>query len=98
VIFADDNIDFWTQVIDKGSFKFNNPLVQMDEDIMSIRALLSGSNVSGLMVFTDESDFPKGKPDRIMSLSDLKERAYNKNDQISNKLQEDWEHLMQIIR
>jgi len=97
VIFAGDNIDFWTQVIDRGSFKFDNPLVRMDEDIISIRTLLSGSKVGGLMVFTDESEFPKGRPDRIISLSDLRKKACNKSDLVPDKLQEDWDRLVQAI-
>lgn len=98
MIFAGDKIDLWTQVIDKGSFKFDNPLIQMDEDIMSIRALISDSEVRGYMIFTDESAFPKGKPDRIISLSDLKKKACDKHDQVPEELQEDWECLMQVIR
>lgn len=98
VIFAGDNIDSWTQVIDRGSFKFDNPLIQMDEDIMSIRALVSGSEVRGLIVFTDESEFPKGKPDRIISLSDLKKKARDKRDLVSEELQKDWERLMQVVK
>lgn len=98
VIFAGDNIDMWTQVVDKGSFKFDNPLIQLDEDIVSISALLSGSDVSGLMVFTNESEFPKGKPDRVALLSDLKKKACKKSEVVSDKLQEDWESLVQAIK
>jgi hypothetical protein len=97
VIFAGDKIDFWTQVVDRRSFKFNNPLIQMDEDIMSVKALIPDSEVKGYMIFTGESEFPKGKPDRVMLLSELKDIACNKRDQVSEKLQEDWLHLMQSV-
>jgi len=70
----------------------------MDEDIMSIKSLISDSNVIGFMVFTDESDFPKGKPDRILSLSDLKKKACSRKDMISDKLQEDWDQLIKSIK
>ena len=93
VIFAGDNIDLWTQVLDNRSFKFDNPLIMLEEGVASMRTLVPGIEIKGYMVFTDDSEFPKGKPERVLLLSDLKKMACNKNDQIAEKIQQAWDKL-----
>lgn len=97
VIFAGDNIDFWTQVVDRRSFKFENPLTKLDQDVMSMKALVPGVEIKGFMVFTDESEFPKGKPDQVLLSSELKDRACKKTDRVPETLKQGWEKLLGVI-
>lgn len=71
VIFAGEHIDEWTQVLNNNSYRFPNPLRQLEMDVMAINNLISNATVDGLVVFTQGSEFPKGKPDNVMLFSDL---------------------------
>ncbi|MGD8484798.1 MAG: nuclease-related domain-containing protein [Thioalkalispiraceae bacterium] len=71
VIFAGERIDEWTQVLNNHSYRFPNPLQKVEMDIMAIRNLVPATEVQGLIVFTQGSEFPKGKPDNVMLFSEL---------------------------
>lgn len=71
VIFAGEHIDEWTQVLNSNSYRFPNPLRQLEMDVMAINNLISNAEVTGLVVFTHGSEFPKGKPGNVMLFSDL---------------------------
>ena len=71
VIFAGDNIDEWTQVLNNHSYHFPNPLRQLEMDIMAINNLITNAEVKGLVLFTRGSEFPKGRPENVMLVSEL---------------------------
>ncbi len=71
-IFASENIDVWTQVVGKRSYKFNNPLLKLEQDIATVRAHVPKIKVSGILIFSDDVDFPKGKPDNVISVAEAK--------------------------
>lgn len=73
IIFAGDNIDEWTQVINNHSYRFPNPLRQIELDVMSVNSLVKDARVEGKVVFTKGSEFPKGKPDNVMLFSELEQ-------------------------
>jgi len=71
VIFAGQHIDEWTQVLNNNSYRFPNPLKKLEADAMAINNLVSDVDVQGLVLFTSESEFPKGKPDNVMLFSEM---------------------------
>ncbi len=71
-VFASENIDIWTQVVGKRSYKFNNPLLKLEQDISAVRAHVPKIKVTGILVFSSDVDFPKGKPDNVISASEAK--------------------------
>jgi hypothetical protein len=73
IIFAGDNIDEWTQVINNHSYRFPNPLRQIEMDVMSVKSLVKEARVEGRVVFTRGSEFPKGKPANVMLISELEQ-------------------------
>ncbi len=77
-IFCAENIDQWTQLIGNKSYKFPNTLQQLDSDISSVSSLVKNVNVTGLVVFSSDCTFPKGKPDRVKSISELKKTEADK--------------------
>ncbi len=70
-IFCADNIEQWTQLIGNKSYKFPNILRQLDSDISSISSLAKGVDVTGLVVFSSDCEFPKGKPEQVKSIMEL---------------------------
>jgi len=70
-IFCADNIDYWTQLINNKSYKFPNTLQQLDADIISIKNLVKNTEVTGLVVFSNDCQFPKGKPAQVKSIDEI---------------------------
>jgi len=71
-IFCAENIEQWTQLIDNKSYKFPNILRQLDSDISSISSLVNGCKVGGLVIFSSDCEFPKGKPSQVKNINELK--------------------------
>jgi len=70
-IFCADNIEQWTQLLGNRSYKFPNTLQQLDSDISSINAIVKDIDIRGLVVFSNDCEFPKGKPEQVKSLNEL---------------------------
>lgn len=70
-IFCADNIDQWTQLIGNRSYKFPNILQQLDSDILSVITLVKDVDVTGLVVFSNDCEFPKGKPEQVKTINEL---------------------------
>lgn len=99
-LFGAEKIDQWTQIIDGRSFKFANPLRQINNARHAIQALAPKVPIFCRVVFTDNSNFPKGKPDDVSVLSSLE----NDLQPIKNKAKMPdlaslaWERIRRIAR
>lgn len=93
-VFASENIDIWTQVVGKRSYKFNNPLLKLEQDIAAVRTHAPKIKVDGILIFSTDVDFPKGKPDNVISVSEVKQRFANINDKkINDECMNAWEKI-----
>jgi len=77
-IFCAENIEQWTQLIGNRSYKFPNTLQQLDSDILSVGSLVKDVDITGLVVFSSECDFPKGKPEQVKSIREIKRTTIDK--------------------
>lgn len=93
IIFAADNIDSWTQVVGKRSYKFPNPLPELETYIMAVRNLLPTVNVSGCILVTRDAEFPKGKPKRVIPVADAANLLDTSKVEIPAQLRAAWENL-----
>ena len=95
LIFAADKIDLWTQVIGNKSYKFENPLRQLENDAVVLNSKVKNTKIEEKVLFIKGSEFPKGKPDNIVTISDIKEwkSTFSKED-ISGVIRADWEELV----
>jgi len=97
-VFASENIDTWTQVVGNRSYKFNNPLLKLEQDMAALRAHLPKLNISGVLVFSNGVDFPKGKPDNLISIAQAKERFGNMREQeVKVEYQDAWDKIKNKI-
>lgn len=97
-VFASDNIDIWTQVLGKRSYKFANPLLKLEQDIAAVRAHCPKIRISGILVYSAGVDFPKGKPDNVISLGEAVERFGNRQGQdVPAELQQAWQTLQAVM-
>ena len=71
LIFAAEKIDLWTQVIENKSYKFNNPLLQLENDALALNSKIENVIIEENVLFIKGSEFPKGKPDNVISIDDI---------------------------
>ena len=71
-IFGQAREPTWTQRLGRRSVTFQNPLRQNYAHTQAVKALVPGVPVFGRVVFTDDSRFPKGMPEGVSSLRDLR--------------------------
>lgn len=94
LIFAAEKIDLWTQVIGNKSYKFENPLHQIESYILALNAKIENTQIVGKVLFINGSEFPKGKPEDVIAISDIKDwtKEYA-NSEIPEALLADWNQL-----
>lgn len=94
-IFAAEKIDMWTQVLGHHSYKFPNPLYELERDTQILRAMLNGIQVQGRVIFGQGSRFPKGKPELVYDFAMLRDESKRtKAGSIPEKLLSAWTMLL----
>jgi hypothetical protein len=66
-IYCADNIPEWTQVVGQKSYKFGNPLFELENQITAIKNIVSSASVRGVLFFDHNAKFPKGHPDKVLT-------------------------------
>jgi len=65
-IYCAEKIPEWTQVTGQKSYKFKNPLFELDNQVTAIKNYCPGVSVRGLLIFGHNANFPKGHPEQVM--------------------------------
>jgi len=92
-IFAGEQIEFWTQVIGHKSFKFINPIHQLQVDMGELRSLLPKTAIQGQVLFTTGSRFPKGKPENVLRIDEIKPTLNQNPQPVTEDLAMAWQEL-----
>ena len=71
-IFGSSHTDQWTQVINRRSYKFDNPDQYLQRQINAVRQIAPGASVRGWHLFGHGAKFPKDKPERVLLLNDIR--------------------------
>lgn len=97
LIFAAKKINLWTQVLGKKSYKFENPLHKLENDISVLNTKIENTKIEGKILFINGSEFPKGKPDDVITISDVKSwTKKDANTEIPTALLNDWNQLAEL--
>jgi len=97
-IFCADAIDEWTQMVGQKSYRFKNPLHELDLQIKAISASVPGVPVDGFVFFDHLAEFPKGHPDRVIHLKKIPEALLSdKKDEADATVKAAWKSLMAKI-
>jgi hypothetical protein len=72
-IFCAEDIDEWTQMLSGRSYRFKNPLVELDYQVKAVSACVPDVSVNGFLLFDHRARFPKGHPDRVIQLDKIPE-------------------------
>lgn len=97
LIFAAEKIDIWTQVIGNKSYKFENPLHHIEANIIAVKNLVENVEMGKKVLFLQGSEFPKGKPDNVVSIDDIKKwKREELKEKVPAALQHDWASLSEL--
>jgi len=96
-IFAAENMDMWAQVTDGGSYKFPNPIHEIETATAAVKSHLRDAAVNGIILFGRDSSFPKGKPAGVMHISEIvKLPTPDQDTAISEPIRQAWDRLLEL--
>lgn len=96
-IFCADNIDDWTQMLGQKSYRFKNPLSDLDYQIKAISANIPDVPVRGFLFFNHQAEFPKGHPDRVIYLENIPaELKPGKDQDVQASVMSAWTQLVSL--
>jgi len=94
LIFGSPHTDQWTQVINRRSYKFDNPDHYLQRQINAVRLIAPGATVSGWHLFCHGAKFPKDKPENILQLGDVRSLPKRpKHNDIPKQIRATWKQL-----
>jgi hypothetical protein len=95
LIFGSSHTDQWTQVINRHSYKFDNPDNYLQRQIDAIRLIAPGVAVSGWHLFGHSAEFPKDKPDNVLQPGDIRSLPRRpRRREIPKQLRAAWKQLV----
>lgn len=99
-LFGSDTIDQWTQIIDGRSFKFANPLHHLNNVKQALQQLSPKVPIHIRVIFTEDSNFPKGKPDSVSTLNTLEQDllALTSSPKKTELTKKAWDRVLRIGR
>jgi len=99
-LFGSEHIDQWTQIIDGRSFKFANPLRHIHNAKYAVQLLAPKIPIFCSVVFTADSDFPKGKPVEVSTLKSLEYdlQVVHRAPRVAQVSQKAWQQILRIAR
>jgi hypothetical protein len=99
-LFAADNIDQWTQLLNGRSFKFENPLNHIYRTKQALSTLMPRVPIFCRIVFNGKASFPKGKPNEVLVLPSINDdiEPVLSAPKINPALKESWDKCLRIAR
>lgn len=98
IIFCADNIDEWSQILEGKSYKFKNPLIDLEHQVNAVSACIPGVAVNGYLFFDHQAFFPKGHPERVIQLNTIPQSLKkDKRAPTENSVEPAWEKLRSLI-
>jgi hypothetical protein len=78
-IYCASSISEWTQVLDQKSYKFKNPLFELESQVSAIRNYLGDVSIRGVLIFDHSARFPKGHPGQVMRPDNIPDNFLHAN-------------------
>ncbi len=98
-IFCADKINDWTQMLGMKSYRFKNPLYDLEHQIKAVSACVSKVPVNGFLFFDHLTEFPKGHPDRIIYLENMPQELKRiKRDEVDASVMSAWDNLLLMAK
>ena len=76
-IYCAERISEWTQVVEQKSFKFENPIFELENQLTALKLLTGAAPLKGYLFFNYSAEFPKGHPDMVLHPENLPDSFVN---------------------
>lgn len=94
-IYCAERISEWTQVIGQKSFKFENPLFELENQLTALRLLVGNAPLRGYLCFSNNALFPKGRPDSVLNPVTIPETLLTEDcESVKAEVQAAWDLLV----
>ncbi len=98
-VFAAEGMDSWSQVVGQRTYRFANPLPELERNVMAVRQAAGEVPVEGHLVLPDAVQFPKGRPPVIRTVTKgLRFDAADPASPVPTALRHAWQALRQAVR
>ena len=102
IVFGGDRMDEWAVLGPSGRYGMKNPQEALFDRLAAVRALAEGVPISGFVVFTDSSEFTKGTPSHVLTVSQLEEKfapgSKNSDDKLHDAFLPYWRRIHSALR
>ena len=96
-IFCAERISEWTQVLGQKSFKFENPLFDLANQLASLRLQIGNLPIFAYLFFDSSAEFPKGRPENVLRAGEIPAAMLGDNlATASPDIQAAWEQLKRL--
>ena len=96
-IYCAEKISEWTQVIEQKSYKFENPLFDLEIQLTALKEIIPGVTVKGFLFFDHTAQFPKGHPDNVLQPTNIPEEFLQANcAEPEQSILSAWERLAEL--
>lgn len=85
-IFAAEKIDKWTQIQNRKSYQFANPSFELQHKIELLKLKFQNQPITGIVAFSNLADFPKGQPENVLLVNDLRQCFKRHHKQCSDRV------------
>lgn len=93
-IYCAERISEWTQVVGQKSFKFTNPLFELENQMTALKLAVGGVPLRGYLLFSHSAVFPKGHPDSVLLPHSIPATLLKGQERpVKAEVQAAWEHL-----
>jgi len=98
-IYCADSIPEWTQVVGQKSFKFSNPLFELENQITAIQGIAQKVPVRGVLFFDHNAKVPKGHPDKVLNPDNIPDYMIRVNcPEPSREIVQCWQMLLGLAK
>ena len=93
-IYCAEHISEWTQVVGRQSFKFENPLFELENQLTALRLLVGNAPLGAYLFFNHSAVFPKGHPEAVLNPENIPQSFLSTDcDNITPEIRRAWESL-----
>ena len=99
LISGSPHIDQWTQVINRRSYKFDNPDHNLQRQVNAVRLIAPDVKVIGWHLFGHSAKFRRGKPDNVLQPGDIRSLPVRpRRNDIPKQLRAAWGQLVDRVQ
>jgi hypothetical protein len=93
-IYCAERIAEWTQVVGQKSFKFANPLFELENQVTALTLALGSIPLRSCLLFSNSAVFPKGHPESVLQPETIPPQ-YRRDPHapVNEEVRAAWEHL-----